>query len=70
MHPITSDITAVVWKLLVKVGDEVKEGDEVAILESMKMEIPVDADRDGVVAEVHVAEGDAVQEGDPVVSLS
>ncbi len=69
MADILSDTTAVVWKVLVKVGDEVAEGDEVVILESMKMEIPIEAEESGTVTAVHVAEGDGVDEGAPVVTL-
>ena len=70
MHQINSDITASVWKVLVKEGDQVEVGAEVAILESMKMEIPVEADIAGTVATVHVVEGQSIDEGDPVVTLA
>ena len=53
-----------VWKVLVKVGDQVEEGQDVVILESMKMEIPIAAEFDGTVKEVKVNEGDFVNEGD------
>ncbi|MFI5429591.1 biotin/lipoyl-binding carrier protein [Aeromicrobium sp. UC242_57] len=69
MTDIESDTTAVVWKVLVKEGDEVAEGDAVVILESMKMEIPVEAETAGTVTKVHVGEGDAVDDGDVVVTL-
>ena len=45
-------ITGTVWKIECKVGDAVEEGDTVAILESMKMEMPVEAEDDGTVAEI------------------
>ncbi|PWA12797.1 acetyl-CoA carboxylase biotin carboxyl carrier protein subunit [Pueribacillus theae] len=57
------------WKMLVKEGDEVTEGEEVAILESMKMEISIESEGDGVVKAVSVAEGDFVQEGDVILTL-
>jgi acetyl-CoA carboxylase biotin carboxyl carrier protein len=60
---ITASITGNVWKILVKVGDEVEEDDEVAILESMKMEIPIESPDDGTITAIRVAEGDAVNEG-------
>lgn len=69
MADIESDTTAVVWKVLVKEGDTVEEGDAVAILESMKMEIPVEAEQSGTVTKVHVTEGQGVDEGDVVVTL-
>ena len=67
---IEAPITGTVWKIEVAVGDTVEEGDTVAILESMKMEMPVDAEDEGTVAEILVEEGQAVQEGDPLVVLS
>jgi acetyl-CoA carboxylase biotin carboxyl carrier protein len=69
MVDVTSEIAAVAWKVLVEVGDVVREGDELAILESMKMEIPVIAPQAGRVTAVHVVEGAAVDEGGTVVSL-
>jgi acetyl-CoA carboxylase biotin carboxyl carrier protein len=58
-----------VWKIEVSVGDEVEEGDTVVILESMKMEIPVEAEDDGTVKEIRCEEGDSVSEGDVLVVL-
>jgi len=60
-------ITGNVWKVLVKDGQEVAEGDTLIIFESMKMEIPMEADDDGTVVAIKVAEGQAVNEGDVVV---
>ena len=59
-----------VWKLEVAVGEHVRQGDTVAILESMKMEMPVEAELDGVVAELLCNEGDAVDEGEPLLRLA
>lgn len=50
-------------------GDRVEEGDTVCILESMKMEIPVEAPASGVVAELRVTEGGIVQEGDVIAII-
>lgn len=61
---VTAEIAANVWKVRVEVGQAVAEGDELIILESMKMEIPVEAPSAGTVAELRVAEKDQVQEGD------
>jgi acetyl-CoA carboxylase biotin carboxyl carrier protein len=58
-----------VWKIEVAVGDQVGEGDTVAILESMKMEMPVEAEDEGTVKEILVQEGQSVSEGDPLVVL-
>lgn len=66
---INSDITGTVWKVLVKPGDSVSEDDELVILESMKMEIPVTASEAAVVREVCVQEGQAISEGDVVAIL-
>jgi acetyl-CoA carboxylase biotin carboxyl carrier protein len=66
---IEAHITGNVWKIEVAVGDEVEDGDTVVILESMKMEIPVEAEDDGVVREIRCAEGQAVNEGDVLVVL-
>ena len=64
MAEIRAPITGNVWKVLVSEGDEVKAGDMVAILESMKLEIPVEADDDCRVTQVLVAVDDAVGEDD------
>lgn len=66
---IEAHITGNVWKVEVAVGDEVEDGDTVVILESMKMEIPVEAEDDGVVKEIRCEEGQAVSEGDVLVVL-
>ena len=52
-----------VWKLLVKEGAAVSEGDTLFIMEVMKMEVPYEAPSDGTVAKVAIAEGDVVEEG-------
>ena len=64
MAEVRAEITANVWQVRTEVGASVKEGDELMILESMKMEIPVTAPMDGVVTELRVAPDDQVQEGD------
>jgi acetyl-CoA carboxylase biotin carboxyl carrier protein len=66
---IPAHITGTVWKVEVEVGDEVDEGDTVVILESMKMEMPVEAEDPGTVKEVRCEEGQSVQEGDVLVVL-
>ena len=53
-----------VWKVLVKEGDTVEEGDTLFILEVMKMAVPYEAPTGGTVTSLKIAEGDAVQEGD------
>ena len=69
MANVDAHITGTVWKIEVKVGDGVEEGDTVAILESMKMEMPVEAEDPGVVKEILCEEGQAVNEGDTLVVL-
>ena len=69
MPEVEAHITGTVWKIEVEVGDSVQEGDTVVILESMKMEMPVEAPERGTVAAVAVREGQAIEEGDVLVSL-
>jgi acetyl-CoA carboxylase biotin carboxyl carrier protein len=69
MTDIAAHITGNVWKIEVSVGDKVEDGDTVVILESMKMEIPVEAEDDGTVKEIRCAEGESVSEGDVLVVL-
>ena len=69
MPEIEAHITGTVWKIEVEVGDTVEEGDAVVILESMKMEMPVEAEDPGVVKEILCSEGQSVSEGDPLVVL-
>jgi len=66
---VEAHITGTVWKIEVKVGDTIAEGDTVVILESMKMEMPVEAEDGGTVAEVRCEEGQSVSEGDILVVL-
>ena len=66
---VKAHITGTVWKIEVKPGAQVNEGDTVIILESMKMEMPVEAEDPGKVAEIRVEEGQSVSEGDVLVVL-
>ena len=69
MADIQAHITGTVWKIEVAAGDSVDEGDTVVILESMKMEMPVEAEDEGTVKEIVCEEGQAVNEGDTLVVL-
>jgi acetyl-CoA carboxylase biotin carboxyl carrier protein len=69
MTEIAAHITGTVWKIECAVGDAVDEGDTVVILESMKMEMPVEAEDSGTVAEIRCEEGQSVSEGDTLVVL-
>ena len=66
---VRAHITGVVFQVVAIAGARVAAGDPILILESMKMEIPVEAPRAGVVQAVQVAEGQTVQEGDIVALL-
>lgn len=65
---VESEVTGNVWKIEVKAGDKVEADDVLMILESMKMEIPVEAPSAGTVAEILVGEEDAVEE-DQIVAV-
>ena len=69
MADVDAHITGTVWKIECEVGDEIEEGDTVVILESMKMEMPVEAEDAGTVKEILCEEGQAVNEGDTLVVL-
>ena len=66
---IKAHITGVVFQIVVQPGDKVDAGDPVIVLESMKMEIPVESPRAGTVSKIPVEEGQTVQEGDTVAVL-
>jgi acetyl-CoA carboxylase biotin carboxyl carrier protein len=66
---VTAHITGTVWKIEVKVGESVTEGQPCVILESMKMEMPVEAPMAGKVVSVQCTEGQAVSEGDVLLML-
>ena len=69
MADVRAELTANVWKVNVEVGQTVAEGDELLILESMKMEIPVEATASGTITEVRVKPNDVVQDGDILVVI-
>jgi len=66
MKEIKASMAGSMWKMLVKEGEQVKNGQELAIMESMKMEIPVESESDGVVKEIKVAEDEFLNEGDVI----
>lgn len=67
---VTSPLPGVIISVKVNVGDTVKAGQEVAVLEAMKMENSIEATHDGTVTAVHVAKGDSVLEGASVVTIA
>ncbi len=66
---VQAEMVANVVKVYVAPGDPVAVGDTVALLESMKMEIPVLSEHGGTVTAVNVDPGDVVQEGDALITL-
>ena len=66
---VETEVTGNVWKVLCQVGDRVETEQELVILESMKMEIPVEAPQAGTVKALTVGEGDAVDEGQIILVL-
>ena len=66
---VVSDIAGKVWKIETPAGTRVAQDDAVLILESMKMEIPVNAPRAGTVTEIYFKEGEVVGEGDVVAII-
>lgn len=69
MQEIKAMMAGNVWKIVVSVGDTVEEDQDIVILESMKMEIPIAAEESGTVKEIKVAEGDFVNEGDVIAII-
>lgn len=67
---VVAEMVANVMSIDVAVGDKVEVGDQVVLLESMKMEIPVLAEVPGTVKQVRVDTGDVVQEGDVMITIS
>ena len=66
---IRTEIQAVIWKINVEIGQKVDIDDIVVILESMKMEIPVESKYKGVVKEILIKEGDNVNEDQEIIIL-
>jgi acetyl-CoA carboxylase biotin carboxyl carrier protein len=66
---VVSEVTGTVWRITAQVGQSLAPDDEVLVIESMKMEIPVCATEGGALRELLVAEGDMVQEGAVVARL-
>lgn len=70
MTDVLAHMTGTVWKITCTAGQKIAAGDTLVILESMKMELPVEATAAGTVSVIHVTEGQAVAEGDRLVSLA
>ncbi len=67
---VRADLVSSIHSVLVELGQQVELGDEVVILESMKMEIPVLAEAAGTITEISVVVGDVVREGDVLVVIT
>ena len=66
---VTSPLPGVIIAVKVSVGEQVKAGQEVAVLEAMKMENSIEATHDGTVTAIHADKGDSVLEGAPIVTI-
>ncbi len=69
MQEIKASMAGTVLNLMVAEGDSITPGQELVMLESMKMEIPIEGSEEGTVAEVKVNIGDFVNEGDVLVTI-
>ena len=67
---LLSEIAGSIWKINCKVGDVIESGQEVLVIESMKMEIPVVSDVNGTVFSIFVAEGEMVNEEQKLIELN
>ena len=70
MADVLSPVTGSVFQVNCAVGDQVSTGDELIVLESMKMEVPVEAPQDGSIQEILVTVGQPVNEGDRLLVIS
>ena len=66
---LETPVTGVVWKIVATPGSVVAVGDTILIMESMKMEIPIESPEDATVTDLNVAEGDHVSEDDVVATI-
>ena len=66
---IKAELAGNLWKIVVREGQEVRVDETLMILESMKMEIPVNTPVAGRVTKIHVKEGQTVQEGQPLADV-
>ncbi|HMI88178.1 MAG TPA: biotin/lipoyl-binding carrier protein [Polyangiaceae bacterium] len=67
---VQAHITGTVWKIEVKPGESVDEGQTLVIIESMKMEMPVESPVKGTVDQIAVTEGQAVDEGAVLLTIA
>ena len=69
MEVVKASMAGTVWKIVVAEGDQVTAGQDVVILESMKMEIPIVAEESGVVTKIIASEGDFINEDEPILEI-
>ena len=69
-HQVAAPIAGTIWKITTTVGSEVAEEDTVISMESMKMEMPVEAGCAGSIVEIRIKEGDPVQEGNVLLVIA
>lgn len=70
MPDLRAEVTGTVFRIECSVGDSVVKGGTVLIMESMKLEIPLESTHEGTVTEIRCEEGQAVQEGEVLVVLA
>ena len=68
--PVTAPLPGVIIEISVKTGDTVKQGQQVAVLEAMKMENVIEATPDGTVSAINVNKGESVLDGTPIVTIA
>ena len=66
---VHTEVAGTVWRIIAQKGASLAAGDVILIMESMKMEIPIEAPRAGRLLEILVAEGDVLREDDPVAVI-
>ncbi|HLR54542.1 MAG TPA: acetyl-CoA carboxylase biotin carboxyl carrier protein subunit [Pseudogracilibacillus sp.] len=69
MSEVKASMAGSMWKLLVKEGDQITEGEDVGIMESMKMEIPLPSPKTGTIQSLKVEEGAFLNEGDIIAVI-
>lgn len=69
MQEIKASMAGSIWKVMVNEGDQVEKGQDIVIMESMKMEIPISNEESGTIHSIKVTEGDFVNEGDILAIL-
>ncbi|MEK4494528.1 acetyl-CoA carboxylase biotin carboxyl carrier protein subunit [Ureibacillus sp. FSL W8-0352] len=69
MTVVKANMAGTVWKIVVSEGEQVQEGQDVVILESMKMEIPIVSEAAGVVKKIFVQEGDFINVDDDILEI-